>query len=223
MTVLHATEPATVHLSCHARMNALTTADVDRALFTDRGLAKQLAVRRTLFVFPRDLLPAAWERPAEPRRLTPPGSAGGFATSARRGPPGGRTETVQTGPGTASRLEGQAPGQAPGRRQDGQTRRVDQETPSPPTLNAKLRAMRNPAYLGPPQHTLPAAWVRASPGAAGRYPRLAGRDCPLPVTRPHPAQLVHPAGARGARLPRTRARPRGRAVSAGPARVISHA
>ncbi|GAA3879428.1 winged helix DNA-binding domain-containing protein [Streptomyces sedi] len=60
MTVLHATEPATVSLSCHARMRSLTTRRMDHALFTDRSLVKQLAMRRTLFVFPRDLLPAAW-------------------------------------------------------------------------------------------------------------------------------------------------------------------
>jgi hypothetical protein len=60
MTVLHATEPATVYLSCWARVNALKVADVDRALYEDRTLVKQLAMRRTLFIFPRDLLPAAW-------------------------------------------------------------------------------------------------------------------------------------------------------------------
>jgi len=58
MAVLHATEPATVHLSCWARMDSLTVADVDRALYGDRTLVKQLAMRRTLFVFPRDLLAA---------------------------------------------------------------------------------------------------------------------------------------------------------------------
>ncbi len=60
MTVLHSTEPATVYLSLWARVPALSVADVDRALFEDRSLVKQLAMRRTLFVFPRDLLPAAW-------------------------------------------------------------------------------------------------------------------------------------------------------------------
>jgi hypothetical protein len=60
MTVLHATEPATVYLSCWARAESLQPADVDRALYTDRTLVKQLAMRRTLFVFPRDLLPAVW-------------------------------------------------------------------------------------------------------------------------------------------------------------------
>ena len=39
----------------------------------------------------------------------------------------------------AARLEEQAPGQAPRRRQDRQTCRVDQGTPSPPRINAKLR------------------------------------------------------------------------------------
>lgn len=60
MTVLHATEPANVHLALHARVDGLEIADVDRALYVDRTLVKQLAMRRTLFVFPRDLLPAAW-------------------------------------------------------------------------------------------------------------------------------------------------------------------
>ena len=60
VTVLHSTEPATVYLSCFARVTDLRVADVDRALESDRTLVKQLAMRRTLFVFPRDLLPAAW-------------------------------------------------------------------------------------------------------------------------------------------------------------------
>lgn len=60
MTVLHATEPATVHLSALARVHDLTVADVDHALYEHRTLVKQLAMRRTLFVFPVDLLPAAW-------------------------------------------------------------------------------------------------------------------------------------------------------------------
>jgi hypothetical protein len=60
VTVLHSTEPATVYLSVRARVDGVTVADVDRALYEDRTLVKQLAMRRTLFVFPRDLLPAAW-------------------------------------------------------------------------------------------------------------------------------------------------------------------
>ena len=60
MTVLHSTEPATVYLSLQARVDGLSVADVDRELYEKRSLVKQLAMRRTVFVFPRDLLPAAW-------------------------------------------------------------------------------------------------------------------------------------------------------------------
>src|SRR3546814_6780379 len=60
MTVLHATEPPTVHLSLAARVEDLTREDIDRELYIHRSLVKQLAMRRTLFVFPRDLLPTAW-------------------------------------------------------------------------------------------------------------------------------------------------------------------
>ena len=58
--VLHSTEPATVHLSVRVRAPHLGVGDVDRALYQERTLVKQLAMRRTLFVFPRHLLPAAW-------------------------------------------------------------------------------------------------------------------------------------------------------------------
>jgi hypothetical protein len=60
VAVLHATEPATVFLSCWARVDDLRMTDVEQALYTDKTLVKQLAMRRTLFTFPRDLLPAAW-------------------------------------------------------------------------------------------------------------------------------------------------------------------
>jgi hypothetical protein len=60
VTVLHSTEPATPYLSLWARVDGFARDDLDRALETDRTLVKQLAMRRTLFVFPRDLLPAAW-------------------------------------------------------------------------------------------------------------------------------------------------------------------
>jgi len=56
---LHATEPASVHLAAWARSGSSLT-DVDRALYDDRSVVKQLAMRRTVFVFPRELLPAVW-------------------------------------------------------------------------------------------------------------------------------------------------------------------
>lgn len=60
MTALHATEAATVHLAVWARTRDVDVAEVDAALYERRTLVKQLAMRRTLFVFPRDLLPAVW-------------------------------------------------------------------------------------------------------------------------------------------------------------------
>jgi hypothetical protein len=60
MTVLHATLPATVYLSYWARARLPEIAAVDRAFYEERSLVKQLAMRRTLFVFPRDLLASAW-------------------------------------------------------------------------------------------------------------------------------------------------------------------
>ncbi len=64
MTVLHSTEAPSVYLSLLARVEGVEVADVDRALYADRSIVKQLAMRRTLFVFPRDLLPAAWGGPS---------------------------------------------------------------------------------------------------------------------------------------------------------------
>lgn len=48
MTVLHATEPATVYLSYWSRATAPRVADMDRALYGDRSLVKQLAMRHRL-------------------------------------------------------------------------------------------------------------------------------------------------------------------------------
>jgi hypothetical protein len=85
MTVLHATEPPTVYLSVACRVDGVTVADVDEALFEDRTLVRQLAMRRTLFVFPRDLLPAAWGSAAarvadqEFRRIAKDAAAAGLA------------------------------------------------------------------------------------------------------------------------------------------------
>ena len=55
---LHATDPATVYLSAWARVDGMSSADLDRALYVDRSLVKHLAMRRTLFVFPERSLPA---------------------------------------------------------------------------------------------------------------------------------------------------------------------
>jgi hypothetical protein len=56
MVCLHGTDPATVYLSARARVEGMTVGDLERALYLDRSLIKHLAMRRTLFVFPRDTL-----------------------------------------------------------------------------------------------------------------------------------------------------------------------
>ncbi len=59
LVCLHGTDPASVYLSARARVPGMTVSDLERALYTDRSLVKHLAMRRTLFVFPRETLPAA--------------------------------------------------------------------------------------------------------------------------------------------------------------------
>ncbi len=58
MTVLHATDSGTVHLALLARVGDVTVAQIDDMLHTRRSLVRQLAMRRTLFAVPRELLPA---------------------------------------------------------------------------------------------------------------------------------------------------------------------
>ncbi|GEM34941.1 hypothetical protein NN3_59480 [Nocardia neocaledoniensis NBRC 108232] len=57
LVVLHATDPATVYLSVGARGIDLAPADVERALYDDRALVRLLAMRRTMFVAPTELVP----------------------------------------------------------------------------------------------------------------------------------------------------------------------
>lgn len=59
MTCWHATEPASVHLAVFARTGA-SRDEIDAALYQERSVVKQLAMRRTVFAFPADQLPAVW-------------------------------------------------------------------------------------------------------------------------------------------------------------------
>src|SRR5258705_13779596 len=87
---LHATDPAMVSLSAAARVEGLERDDVDRALYTDRTLVKPLAMRRTLWVVRRELLPvvqaAASRRVAdqEERRLAKDVEQHGLAADGAR-------------------------------------------------------------------------------------------------------------------------------------------
>ena len=86
MTAWHATEPSTPHLSLHARMRDLTVADVEAALYDERSIVRTMAMRRTLWLVTRDLLPAVVGGPGrrvadtERRRLAK--EAGGLDVTA---------------------------------------------------------------------------------------------------------------------------------------------
>ena len=58
MVALHATDPTTVFLSIAARSRTVDPAQVEKALYEDRTLLRMLAMRRTMFVVPTDLVPA---------------------------------------------------------------------------------------------------------------------------------------------------------------------
>jgi hypothetical protein len=54
---LHASDPATVFLSAAARAPELQVADLERELYERRTLLRMLAMRRTMFVVPLELVP----------------------------------------------------------------------------------------------------------------------------------------------------------------------
>jgi hypothetical protein len=57
VVALHATDPATVHLAVHARMDQATPAQTEAAIYDDRSLIRLLGMRRTMFVVPLDVAP----------------------------------------------------------------------------------------------------------------------------------------------------------------------
>lgn len=57
LVALHATDPATVFLSARARVDGLRVEDVEHAIYEERSLVRVLAMRRTMFVMPDDLVP----------------------------------------------------------------------------------------------------------------------------------------------------------------------
>ncbi len=57
VVALHATDPATVHLSVAARVPGSEVAGTERALYDDRTLIRMLGMRRTVFVVPTRFAP----------------------------------------------------------------------------------------------------------------------------------------------------------------------
>lgn len=62
---LHATDPATVHLSVAARSVDLTPDDVGLALHEERSLVRMMGMRRTMFVVPQGLVPVVQRAAAD--------------------------------------------------------------------------------------------------------------------------------------------------------------
>jgi hypothetical protein len=57
LVALHATDPASVYLSVLARSSTSVLADVAASMYERRSLVRWMAMRRTLFVLPRDEVP----------------------------------------------------------------------------------------------------------------------------------------------------------------------
>ena len=60
LVCLHATDAVSVFLSIRARSDGLAPVDVERALYDDRSLIRLLAMRRTLWAVPRELVPVVF-------------------------------------------------------------------------------------------------------------------------------------------------------------------
>jgi Winged helix DNA-binding domain len=56
LVVLHSTDAVTVFLSVRARTTGVAPVDIERELYEERSLVRMLAMRRTLFVVPRELV-----------------------------------------------------------------------------------------------------------------------------------------------------------------------
>ena len=60
LVCLHATDAVTVFLSIQARSDGVAPADVESALYEERQLVRLLAMRRTLWAVPRELVPVVF-------------------------------------------------------------------------------------------------------------------------------------------------------------------
>lgn len=74
VVALHATDPATVHLSVLVRARSLTLADVGRELYDERTVVRLMGMRRTLFAVPAATVP-----------VVQAGASAGVARTMRRG------------------------------------------------------------------------------------------------------------------------------------------
>ena len=181
--------------------------DVDRALYDDRTVVKQLAMRRTVFAFPRDLLPAVWGSAsarvaAQLRRPAGQGGRGRRARRRRRRPGSGRCAprcwpSWPTAPATTAELRERSrrstrrlqmsPGKTLRRRRPGRPARAARR--SPPTGSCPRRNDGRLEDLAPALDPRP-DWL----GEDGRprwpsgpaTPRWSGAGCARSAPAPRP-------------------------------------
>ncbi len=60
LVCLHSTDAVTVYLSIGVRTDGVSPGDVERALYEERSLVRMLAMRRTLWAVPRELVPVVF-------------------------------------------------------------------------------------------------------------------------------------------------------------------
>ena len=126
LVCLHATDAVTVFLSIRARSDGVAPPDVEQALYEDRSLVRLLAMRRTLWVVPRDLVPIVFAAATRAVAATQRKRLEGFV----------RDSGVSTRPGAWITRAGNAAVSAVAARGEAMTRDVVADVP---LLATKLR------------------------------------------------------------------------------------
>ena len=126
LVCLHATDAVTVFLSIQARSDGVAPGDIERALYDDRTLIRLLAMRRTLWAVPRELVPAVFAGATKAVAATQRKRLEGFV----------RTSGVSTRPGAWVTRAGNAAVAAVAARGEAMTTDVTKDVP---LLAKKLR------------------------------------------------------------------------------------
>ena len=126
LVCLHATDAVTVFLAIQARSDGVAPADVESALYDDRSLVRLLAMRRTLWAVPRELLPVVFAAATKAVAATQRRRLEGFV----------RDSGVSTRPGAWITRAGNAAVAAVAARGEAMTTEVTQDVP---LLAKKLR------------------------------------------------------------------------------------
>ena len=126
LVCLHATDAVTVFLAIQARSDGVAPVDVERVLYDERGLVRMLAMRRTLWAIPRELVPTVFAAATRAVAATQRKRLEGFV----------RDSGVATRPGAWITRAGNAALAAVAERGEAMTREVVADVP---LLATKLR------------------------------------------------------------------------------------